>query len=187
MDILFVRWFRRDDDPAGFAAKRLQRLQFFDDESPDAYGFLDPDCVIRGVHIILGFSFGRPEEIPEVTIGRREADPDWRFYYVNMFVDRDMFMRFRGGTVGHKEYVEPDEDIQMEDEGNVAEELDDEEGDVEEVEADENSSDKEEDDAEDDAEDEVDILKEDTEDRITAEYGEVLDDDVLADEGYGAL
>ncbi|KAG2136442.1 hypothetical protein DEU56DRAFT_756347 [Suillus clintonianus] len=27
---------------------------------------------------------------------------DWNYFYVNMFVDRDMFMRYRGGGVGHK-------------------------------------------------------------------------------------
>lgn len=85
MDFLFVRWFKRDMSPAGFTAKRLQRLEFFDDEHPDAYGFLDPECVIRGVHIIPGFAFGRPEGLLVPTIGRREADPDWVLYYVNMY------------------------------------------------------------------------------------------------------
>ncbi|KAJ7626822.1 hypothetical protein FB45DRAFT_868107 [Roridomyces roridus] len=28
-------------------------------------------------------------------------DADWRYYYVNIFVDRDMYMRYRGGGVGH--------------------------------------------------------------------------------------
>ncbi|KAG1771856.1 hypothetical protein EDD22DRAFT_947850 [Suillus occidentalis] len=27
---------------------------------------------------------------------------DWRFFYVNIFVDRDMLMQFRGGGIGHK-------------------------------------------------------------------------------------
>ncbi|KAG2739976.1 hypothetical protein P692DRAFT_20664178, partial [Suillus brevipes Sb2] len=102
MDVLFVRWFKRDNTPSGFTAKRLLRLEFFEDESPDAFGFIDPECVIRGVHIIPGFAYGRSRRLVEPTIARREEDPDWNFYYVNMFVDRDMFMRFRGGAVGHK-------------------------------------------------------------------------------------
>jgi hypothetical protein len=86
MDFLFVRWFKHDTTAAGFAAKRLQRLQFFEDDSPDAYGFLDPECIIRGVHIIPGFAFGHPEGLLTPTIGRRESDLDWVLYYVNMYV-----------------------------------------------------------------------------------------------------
>jgi hypothetical protein len=46
--------------------------------------YLDPDCVIQGVHIILAFSFGCPEENLRVMIGQHEADSDWQIYYVNM-------------------------------------------------------------------------------------------------------
>jgi hypothetical protein len=75
---------------------------------------------------------------------------------------------------GHiaKEYVEANKDIRMEDEGSVAEELD-EEGGVEEDNEEEHEEDN--------------ILSKDTEDCVTAEHSEVLDDDILADEGYGAL
>ncbi|KAJ8588358.1 hypothetical protein M405DRAFT_707546, partial [Rhizopogon salebrosus TDB-379] len=52
LDVLIVRWFRRDSSPAGWAAKHLQRLEFFDHESlPDAFGFLDPDSIVCGVHL----------------------------------------------------------------------------------------------------------------------------------------
>ncbi|KAJ7118418.1 hypothetical protein C8R43DRAFT_1137351 [Mycena crocata] len=37
-------------------------------------------------------------------------DEDWRFYYVNFFVDRDMYMRYRGGGVGHYQVTIPPED-----------------------------------------------------------------------------
>jgi len=85
MDFLFVRWFRRDVAPAGWAAKRLQRLEFFDADSPasDAFGFLNPDSVVRGVHLIPAFAFrttaGEPDEADV-------QDSDWRFYYLNMYV-----------------------------------------------------------------------------------------------------
>ncbi|KAG2072997.1 hypothetical protein BDR04DRAFT_1116543 [Suillus decipiens] len=91
-----------------------------------------------------------------------------------MFVVRDMFMRFQGGAVGHK----ADEDIQMEDEGSVAEELNEEGG----VEEDNKEDEDNEEDKDKDEEDE-----EDVEDHITAEYSEVLNDNILANEGYGAL
>jgi hypothetical protein len=209
MDVLFVRWFKRDNTPSGFTAKRLQRLELFEDESPDAFGFIDPECVIRVVHIIPGFAYGRSRRLVEPTIARREEDPDWNFYYVNMyahfllriyqlltisilfrFVDRDMFMRFRGGAVGHKAMRGWDDILQQD--GHVIEDLD---GEVEEdIEMDdEDSSDEEldEEDIEGDESEDSDETDEDEEesdeDWIIADYGEVLDDDILADEGYGAL
>ncbi|RXW14734.1 hypothetical protein EST38_g11122 [Candolleomyces aberdarensis] len=44
------------------------------------------------------------EELPS-TIGRPESDEgqDYNYYDINMFVDRDMFMRYRGGGIGHRE------------------------------------------------------------------------------------
>jgi hypothetical protein len=75
MDFLFVRWFQRDGSAAGWAAKRLQRLEFFDEDSPDAYGFLDPDSVIRGVHLIPSFQHRSDPQDPE---------SDYRFQYINM-------------------------------------------------------------------------------------------------------
>ena len=90
LDVLFVRWFCRDSSPAGWAAKRLQRLEFFDHESlPDAFGFLDPDSVVRGVHLIPAFAHSPTDELLGPTFARRKGDScgddsDWRFYYVNM-------------------------------------------------------------------------------------------------------
>jgi hypothetical protein len=75
MEFLFVRWFRRDSSPAGWTAKRLHRLEFFDEDSPDAYGFLDPDSVIRGVHLIPGFAF---------PIDPEDLNSGSRFQYLNM-------------------------------------------------------------------------------------------------------
>jgi hypothetical protein len=140
MDVLFVRWFKRDNTPSGFTAKRLLRLEFFEDESPDAFGF----------------------------------------------------MRFRGGAVGHKAMRGWDDILQRD--GHVIEDLDDEaeedietddedssdeELDMEDIEGDESEDDETDTDSEDEGESD--------EDWIIADYGEVLDDDILADEGYGAL
>ncbi|KIJ14903.1 hypothetical protein PAXINDRAFT_23838, partial [Paxillus involutus ATCC 200175] len=64
MDVLFVRWLRRDNTPAGWTAKRLQHLEFFDQENQEeAFGFLDPDSVIRGVHLIPAFSYGSTQDL----------------------------------------------------------------------------------------------------------------------------
>ncbi|TFY82301.1 hypothetical protein EWM64_g1718 [Hericium alpestre] len=104
MDVLWVRWFGLDvDAPHGFAARRLPHIGFIN-QGPEAFGFLDPQVVIRGVHLIPHFSDGCTSDLLDASIARQpqEQDEDWAFHYVNIFVDRDMFMRFRGGGVGHK-------------------------------------------------------------------------------------
>ncbi|KAF7293674.1 hypothetical protein MIND_01147400 [Mycena indigotica] len=55
-------------------------------QSEIAFGFLDPQVVVRGCHLIPAFSHGRTTEYLPKSIARPEAasDQDWRFYYVNM-------------------------------------------------------------------------------------------------------
>ncbi|KAJ7712350.1 hypothetical protein DFH07DRAFT_683203, partial [Mycena maculata] len=108
IEFLWVRRYRLDPKwRGGFKYKRLHRLEFLPADDPQAFGFLNPDEVIRGAHIIPAFSAGTTTEfLSEDSIGRlvREGlddDEDWRYYYVNLFVDRDMFMRYVGGGVGH--------------------------------------------------------------------------------------
>lgn len=91
MDFLWVRWFGRDlNYKAGWKAKRLHRLGFLLSEDRGAFGFLDPNEVIRGVHLIPAFAYGRTSDIlgPNPSIARQphENDEDWTFYYVNPYV-----------------------------------------------------------------------------------------------------
>ncbi|VDC05049.1 unnamed protein product [Peniophora sp. CBMAI 1063] len=89
-EVLWVRWFRHDSRrKSGFKSRRLPRLQLVEEDCAYAYGFLDPDDVIRGSHLIPAFAFGKRE------------DGEWQYHYVNIFVDRDMFMRYTGLGVGH--------------------------------------------------------------------------------------
>ncbi|KZP03324.1 hypothetical protein FIBSPDRAFT_1055351 [Athelia psychrophila] len=104
MEFLWVRWFLRDTThKSGSKAKRLCRIAFDDDEDY-AFGFLDPKEIIRAVHLIPAFAHGRSGDAlgPSLIRHPREKDEDWNFYYVSRWVDRDMFMRFRGGGVGHR-------------------------------------------------------------------------------------
>lgn len=77
-------------------------------DAPDgAFGFLDPSDIIRGVHLIPAFAHGTSSCYLGPSIAREFSDEelgdmDWNFFYVNMFVDRDMVIRFLGGGVGHK-------------------------------------------------------------------------------------
>jgi hypothetical protein len=57
---------------------------FVDSLDPEAFGFLDPGEVIRGVHIIPAFAHGRTSDLLGPSISRQPAenDKDWLYYYV---------------------------------------------------------------------------------------------------------
>lgn len=126
------------------------------------------------------------------------------------FVDRDMFMRFRGGGIGHKitrdwdEFLQQeghsipqDYDTDLDDDDKLSErrsegfnEMSSGEDEVDEIgevddEGKEGQGGRDEDESED--EDEEDEEDGDDVDRVIADEGEELDDDIWAREGYGAL
>ena len=87
MEFLFVRWFGIDDDPSeigGWKTKKLHQIGFV--EGDEAFGFVDPADVIRGVHLIPWFSQGRTKELlgPSFAQSVLENNEDWVRYYVNM-------------------------------------------------------------------------------------------------------
>ncbi|KAI0037318.1 hypothetical protein FA95DRAFT_1684912 [Auriscalpium vulgare] len=90
--------------------RRLHRVHFLPNEDSQAFGFLDPDDVIRGAHLIPAFAHGLVED-------------EWKAYYVNFFVDRDMFMRYQGLGVGHSYRATSDtpNERQLDAEGVVSE------------------------------------------------------------------
>ncbi|KAK1234803.1 hypothetical protein PQX77_001985 [Marasmius sp. AFHP31] len=118
MDFLFVRWFVFDETYAwGWKHKRLPRLYFPDANDPGAFDFVDPARVIRASHIIPAFEYNTTDELlssdsmarlyEEYDEGKYVSeDQDYRYYYVNMFPDTDMFMRYRGGGIGHLQFHE---------------------------------------------------------------------------------
>ena len=76
MEFLWVQWYQFDASyKGGFAARRLHRLHLAPDSDSSAFGFVDPDDVIRGAHIIPAFAFGI-----------RLNTEFWNFYYVNLSV-----------------------------------------------------------------------------------------------------
>ncbi|KAK2459860.1 hypothetical protein APHAL10511_008124 [Amanita phalloides] len=103
MDFIQVRWFGRDNDRSGWKSRRLLKIGFFDLQSPGAFGFIDPALIIRGAFLEPAFAFGCADDLFPLSIARQpsERDTDWQFYYVNIFVDRDMVLRYFGGGVGH--------------------------------------------------------------------------------------
>ncbi|KAH9018100.1 hypothetical protein EDB85DRAFT_1874003 [Lactarius pseudohatsudake] len=108
MDVLFVRWFGFDspDGQSGWGAWQLHKVGFLPDTDlhGPAFGFLDPSEVIRMVHLILDFASIRTKELltgKSMAIQDPHPDGEYPTYYVAMFSDRDLFMRYCGGGVGH--------------------------------------------------------------------------------------
>jgi hypothetical protein len=86
-EVLWVRRFRRDKSyRAGFKEKRLHRLEFLSSADDSAFGFLDPDEVIRASHLIPAFRYGPTEEfLSGESFGRAPGElDDYRYFYINM-------------------------------------------------------------------------------------------------------
>ncbi|KIJ29828.1 hypothetical protein M422DRAFT_187908 [Sphaerobolus stellatus SS14] len=119
MHFLWVRWFGRDSSfNSGPKFRRLHRIGFVHDEDDtESFGFLDPTCVIRAVHLIPAFNEGRTTELLGNSIARHydNSEDDWQFLYVNMFVDRDMLMRYMGGGIGHSIRYHTDNSMDLSD------------------------------------------------------------------------
>ncbi|KAJ8078120.1 hypothetical protein PM082_000326 [Marasmius tenuissimus] len=113
MDALYVRWFELDKSHEwDWRAKRLPCLSFLPGDDAHAFGFIDPLDVIRSSHLIPAFHYETTSDLlPKDSLARVyeeyhegeyiPEDVDWVYHYVNMFPDCDMFMRYRGGGVGH--------------------------------------------------------------------------------------
>ena len=88
-EFLWVRWFGRDvSTNTGFSSRRLHRVGFIDGNDSAPFGFVNPKDVIRAVHLIPAYSYGRTQDILPPSICRQywEKDSDWALYYVNMLV-----------------------------------------------------------------------------------------------------
>ena len=89
MELLWVRWLGIEPGyRSGSKAARLPKVGFVEDTDEDAFGFLDPDLVIRGSHLIPDFNSGRTSALMQYdgpTVARpSEENDDWTNLYVNM-------------------------------------------------------------------------------------------------------
>ncbi|KAJ3525624.1 hypothetical protein NMY22_g10496 [Coprinellus aureogranulatus] len=101
LEILWVRWYDAVPGP-GQAASVLNKVKLRPIDKEDGHGFIDPLNALRACHLIPQFALGRrfPDGHGKSQLAQDEAD--WECYYVNHFVDRDMFMRYHWGlAVGH--------------------------------------------------------------------------------------
>jgi hypothetical protein len=69
----------------GWKVKRLERVGFIPIDDPGAFGFLDPQQVIRGIHLIPAFNYGHMDTLLPPSIARptHNNNEDWTFFYVN--------------------------------------------------------------------------------------------------------
>ena len=95
MDIIWARFFRLCPGYSfGFSERKLPRLEFLHHTEAGAFGFLDPEIIIRSVHLIPAFNYGKTSEfLPKSIVrplpkkssrGNGEDDEDYWYYYVNM-------------------------------------------------------------------------------------------------------
>ena len=86
IEFLYVRWFGRHlAHAAGWSACHLHRVGFLPPDSPDAFEFIDPFDIIRGVHMIPAFAYGKSGELGKSIALRHDDDgEDWLYYYVGM-------------------------------------------------------------------------------------------------------
>ncbi|KAG2046937.1 hypothetical protein BDR06DRAFT_1014331 [Suillus hirtellus] len=107
LEVLHVRWLApliSSDYQSGMQCACLPKLAFVEESDYDAFGFLDPGQVVRGSHLIPAFISGRG--VTSLRHGKSLAQAkdeldDWEEYYVGIFVDRDMFLRYTYLGVGH--------------------------------------------------------------------------------------
>jgi hypothetical protein len=90
-DVLFVRWFGFDspDGQSGWRAQQMHKVGFLPDTDihGPAFGFLDPNEVIRMVHLIPDFSSIRTKELltgQSMAIPKPHPDGEYPVYYVAM-------------------------------------------------------------------------------------------------------
>lgn len=84
MEFLWVRWFKMDQLwEGGPETRHLERVEFVTEEDDEEmFGFVDPEQVIRGCHIIPAFSLERDISRLGPSMAR-EPDGDWHRFYVN--------------------------------------------------------------------------------------------------------
>ncbi|PBK94994.1 hypothetical protein ARMGADRAFT_875666, partial [Armillaria gallica] len=79
-------------------------IGFVDSNDLDTFGFLNPDVIIWVVHLEPVFARGCTFNFLPLSITQHpdEQNKDWKCFYINICIDRDMLMCFCALGVGHK-------------------------------------------------------------------------------------
>ena len=89
MEFLWVQWFGIEPGyRSSSKVAHLPKVGFVEEADEDAFGFLDPDLIIRGSHLIPDFNSGQTQDLmpydgPTVAQPLDQKD-DWINFYVNM-------------------------------------------------------------------------------------------------------
>ncbi|KAG9100818.1 hypothetical protein FRC06_003664 [Ceratobasidium sp. 370] len=105
MDFVHVRWLYYDyERPGRWDNKRLDRVTYLacdtNDDILDSFDFIDPSNILQATHMIPDFCSDTTRDLLGHGASIAYDNPefgDWKGYYVNRFVDRDMLMRYVGG------------------------------------------------------------------------------------------
>ncbi|RXW11255.1 hypothetical protein EST38_g14600 [Candolleomyces aberdarensis] len=101
LDVVWGQWYETLDHP-GKEEFQLDRLRLCPVGTPQSLHFIDPSDILRAVHLIPQFSLGKVDSLPPKSRLVTPQESEWKGYYINRFVDRDMFMRYQYGmSVGH--------------------------------------------------------------------------------------
>lgn len=86
MEFLWVRWFQQYSGPTS-SPTALERLSFPPMARKEAFGFIDPNDVLRSCHVIPAFSQGPRYGKEDPGLSRSAQDSgDWKAYYFNQCV-----------------------------------------------------------------------------------------------------
>jgi hypothetical protein len=83
LDFLWVRWFEVvDPTSSGWSSSKLDLVRFLPMNREDAFGFVDPNDVLRGCHILPAFAKGK-RHVDGIGVSRCAKDgKDYHRYYV---------------------------------------------------------------------------------------------------------
>ncbi|KAF9558890.1 hypothetical protein CPC08DRAFT_763641 [Agrocybe pediades] len=103
IEFLFVQWFHLLPGwNYGFNHLRMPLVSFLPETDPNAWGFVDPSMVVRAAHLIPRFMSGSTNILLRHSYLSRGQDiVDYKAFFVNWFVDKDMLVRYTGHGIGH--------------------------------------------------------------------------------------
>lgn len=84
MEFLWVRWYQLVGAcHSPWSARVLDRLCFPPVADENSFGFIDPEDILRGCHIIPAFSQGRRHPNGKGVSFLAKDGVDWKAYYLN--------------------------------------------------------------------------------------------------------
>jgi len=116
VDMVWVHWYECNQrkGPSSFNSLRYPSISLCPDSEPESYGLIHPDEIVRRVHLIQDFDcIEDPDDYRKAQVNMyvRDCSPMCCMLTSLSLADRDMFMRFRGGAVGHLHMREIDEQL----------------------------------------------------------------------------